>query len=81
MNGGDKNSQDQKLVIGGEIYNSLCKNCHQGGKGGPNLFSINLEISGIIYSVSNGVGNMPSFKVLLSEVEIESLAYFILENK
>jgi mono/diheme cytochrome c family protein len=76
----DKNSHDRKLVIGSEIYNSLCKSCHQAGQG-PNLYSIKLKISSIINSVTNGAGNMPSFKALLSEEEIEAVAYFILENK
>jgi mono/diheme cytochrome c family protein len=77
----DKNSHDRKLVLGGEIYNSLCKSCHQAGEKGPNLYSIKLETSSIINSVTNGTGNMPSFKTLLSEEEIEAVAYFILENK
>ena len=77
----DKNSHDQKLALGGEIYNSLCKSCHQAGEKGPNLYSIKLETSSIINSVTNGAGNMPSFKALLSEEEIEAVAYFILENK
>lgn len=76
----DKNSHDQKLVLGSEIYNSLCKSCHLNGEKGPNLYSIKLETGSIINSVSNGVGNMPSFKTLLSEEEIEAVAYFILEN-
>ena len=77
----DKNSHDRKLVLGGEIYSSLCKSCHQAGEKGPNLYSIKLKISSIINSVTNGAGNMPSFKALLSEEEIEAVAYFILENK
>ena len=76
----DKNSHDQKFVLGSEIYNSLCKSCHLNGEKGPNLYSIKLETGSIINSVSNGVGNMPSFKTLLSEEEIEAVAYFILEN-
>ena len=76
----DKNSHDQKLMLGSEIYNSLCKSCHLNGEKGPNLYSIKLETGSIINSVSNGVGNMPSFKTLLSEEEIEAVAYFILEN-
>jgi mono/diheme cytochrome c family protein len=76
----DKNSHDQKLVLGNEIYNSLCKSCHLNGEKGPNLYLVKLETSSFIYSVTNGVGNMPSFKTLLSEEEIEAVAYFILEN-
>ena len=76
----DKNSHDRKLVLGGEIYSSLCKSCHQAGEKGHNLYSIKLEISSIVNSVTNGAGNMPSFKALLSEEEIEAVAYFILEN-
>jgi len=76
----DKNSHDQKLVLGSEIYNSLCKSCHLNGKKGPNLYSVKLETNSFINSVTNGVGNMPSFKSLLSEEEIKAVAYFILEN-
>lgn len=76
----DKNSHDQKLVLGSEIYNSLCKSCHLNGEKGPNLYSVKLETNSFINSVTNGVGNMPSFKSSLSEEEIEAVAYFILEN-
>ena len=78
---GDKNSHDQKLALGGEIYNGLCKSCHQAGEKGPNLYSIKLETNSIINVVTNGVGNMPSFKTLLTKEEIEDVAYFILNNK
>ena len=77
----DKNSHEQKLVHGGEIYNSLCKSCHQAEEKGPNLYSIKLDTNSIINAVTNGIGNMPSFKALLSEEEIKDVAYFILENK
>ena len=76
----DKNSHDQKLMLGSEIYNSLCKSCHLNGEKGPNLYSVKLETNSFINSVTNGVGNMPSFKSLLSEEEIKAVAYFILEN-
>ena len=76
----DKNSHDQKLVLGSEIYNSLCKSCHLNGEKGPNLYSVKLETNSFINLVTNGVGNMPSFKSLLSEEEIKAVAYFILEN-
>ena len=50
------------------------------GEKGPNLYLVKLETSSFIYSVTNGVGNMPSFKTLLSEEEIKAVAYFVLEN-
>ena len=76
----ENNSNDQKFIKGEKIYNNFCKSCHMDGGKGHNLFSKNYEITDILNAVSNGIGSMPSFKELLSEEDIDAVAYFILKK-
>ena len=71
------NSNDQKFVMGNKIYNNYCKSCHMDGGKGLNLFSKNYEIHDILTAVSNGIGTMPSFRDILSQQEMDAVAYFI----
>jgi mono/diheme cytochrome c family protein len=60
-----------------------CGSCHTlkaagaAGTVGPNLDQANLSSSAIIDWVTNGKGNMPSFKAQLSRKQIADLAAFV----
>jgi len=48
---------------------------------GPNLTSSTLELSEIVDKVTYGESMMPSFEHVLTEDEIEAVAYYIFEKK
>ena len=79
---------DEKMVLGLEIYNekAQCNACHtlqaanSNGDIGPNLDQLKPQIDQIIYTVTNGIGVMPSFDGLLTLEEIEAVAYYIFKS-
>jgi len=79
---------DDKMTLGLEVYNNkaMCGTCHAlqaaGSESqiGPNLDYLKPQISGIIYTVTNGIGVMPAFDVTLTAEEIEAVAYYVFEN-
>jgi mono/diheme cytochrome c family protein len=71
---GDDSSTSNKISLGSEVYYNFCSSCHDTGMG-PNFNT--QKFSEIVYRVRHGGGGMPSFKNILSENEIESVAYYI----
>jgi len=47
---------------------------------GPNLNEIKPDIGRVINAVTNGIGVMPSFLGILSEEEINAVAYYVSES-
>jgi len=79
---------DDKMVLGLEVYNNKaqCGVCHtlqsaeSEGQIGPNLDQINVQMSQIIYAVTNGIGVMPPWEGILTNEEIEAVAYYVFSN-
>ena len=79
---------DDKMTLGLEVYNNKaqCGACHTlqsaGSESqiGPNLDQINVQMSQIIYAVTNGIGVMPSWEGILTNEEIEAVAYYVFSN-
>mgnify|MGYP001166435671 CR=1 FL=1 len=84
----DKTFADDKMILGLEVYNNKaqCGVCHtmkaagSEGKIGPNLDEIKPSIDQIIYVVTNGIGVMQSWEGILTEEEIEAVAYYIFNS-
>ena len=76
----DDSSTSNKISLGSEVYSNVCSSCHEGGMG-PNLTSSTLELSEIVDKVTYGESMMPSFEHVLTEDEIEAVAYYIFEKK
>ena len=79
---------DDKMILGLEVYNNKaqCGVCHTlqsaGSEGqiGPNLDQINVQMSQIIYAVTNGIGVMPPWEGILTNEEIEAVAYYVFNS-
>ena len=79
---------DDKMTLGLEVYNNKaqCGVCHTlqsaGSESqiGPNLDQINVQMSQIIYAVTNGIGVMPPWEGILTNGEIEAVAYYVFSN-
>ena len=79
---------DDKMTLGLEVYNNKaqCGVCHTlqsaGSEGqiGPNLDQINVQMSQIIYAVTNGIGVMPPWEGILTSEEIEAVAYYVFNS-
>ena len=79
---------DDKMTLGLEVYNNKaqCGVCHTlqsaGSEGqiGPNLDQINVQMSKIIYAVTNGIGVMPPWEGILTNEEIEAVAYYVFNS-
>jgi|TARA_B100000929_G_scaffold221180_1_gene177637 mono/diheme cytochrome c family protein len=76
----DDSSTSNKISLGSEVYYNFCSSCHDTGMG-PNLDFNTLKFSEIVYKVTYGGGGMPSFKNILTENEIETVAYYIFKTK
>tara|TARA_B100001121_G_C18150661_1_gene372150 strand:+ start:53 stop:364 length:312 start_codon:yes stop_codon:yes gene_type:complete len=78
---------DQKLNLGKEIFLNIgnCSACHSlkdagsVANVGPNLNEIRPDMGRVIISVTNGAGVMPSYLGILSQDEIEAVAYYVSE--
>ena len=76
---------DDKMVLGLEVYNNKaqCGTCHTlqaaGSEEniGPNLDQLKPTIPQIIYAVTNGIGVMQAWEGILTDEEIEAVAYYI----
>ena len=76
------------MTLGLEVYNNKaqCGVCHtlqsaeSEGQIGPNLDQINVQMSQIIYAVKNGIGVMPPWEGILTNEEIEAVAYYVFRN-
>ena len=79
---------DTKMKLGLEIYNNKaqCGVCHvlqeaeSEGQIGPNLDILKPQISQIIAAVKNGIGVMQAWEGILTNEEIEAVAYYIFNS-
>ncbi len=79
---------DPKMELGLEIYKNkaMCGTCHvlQSAKStgdiGPNLDQLKPTIDQIIYVVTNGVGVMQSWTGILTNEEIDAVAYYVFNS-
>ena len=78
-------SADEKMDLGLEVYinKAQCGSCHSlkaadsNGEIGPNLDVLKPQIDQIIYTVTNGIGVMPAWEGILTNEEIEAVAYYV----
>ena len=84
-----KNSfADEKMTLGLEVYNNKaqCGVCHSlqaadsDGQIGPNLDMLKPKMTQIVSAVTNGIGVMPPWEGILTEKEIEAVAYYIFNS-
>ncbi|MBO3270020.1 cytochrome c [Hymenobacter defluvii] len=71
------------LAAGHAIYTQRCAVCHgedgrKGANGAHDLTKSNLNTTGRIYMVKNGLGKMPGFKDQLSDAEMEQVVAYSL---
>ena len=79
---------DEKMILGLDVYNNKaqCGVCHSlqaaGSEGqiGPNLDMLKPQMAQIISAVTNGIGVMPPWEGILTEKEIEAVAYYIFNS-
>ena len=79
---------DDKMVVGLDVYNNKaqCGTCHtlqaagSGGNIGPNLDQLKPTIPQIIYAVTNGIGVMQAWEGILTDEEIEAVAYYVFNS-
>ena len=79
---------DDKMILGLDIYNNKaqCGVCHTlqaaGSTGdiGPNLDQLKPTIHRIISVVTNGIGVMQAWEDILTQEEIEAVAYYVFNN-
>ena len=79
---------DDKMALGLDVYNNKaqCGVCHtlqatgSSGDIGPNLDQLNLSIDQIIYVVTNGIGVMQAWEGILTDEEIEAVAYYVFNS-
>ena len=79
---------DDKMELGIEIYNekAMCGTCHtlqaasSDGDIGPNLDMLKPQLPQIISAVANGIGVMPPWKGILTDEEIEAVAYYVFHS-
>ena len=79
---------DDKMVIGLDVYNNKaqCGVCHtlqaagSVGNIGPNLDQHKPSIAQIIYVVTNGIGVMQAWEGILTDEEIEAVAYYVFNS-
>ena len=78
---------DEKFNLGKDVFLNAgnCGICHSlrdagsAGNIGPNLNEIRPDIGRVVISVTNGAGVMPSYLGVLSQDEIEAVAYYVSE--
>ncbi len=79
---------DEKMTLGLKVYNdkAMCGTCHtlkaakSNGQIGPNLDMLKANLNQIIYVVKNGIGVMPPWDGILSDEEIEAVAYYVFNS-
>ena len=79
---------DPKMDLGLEIYNNKaqCGVCHalqaagSDGQIGPNLDQLKPTIPRIISAVTNGIGVMQAWEGILTQEEIEAVAYYVFNS-
>ena len=76
-------SPEAGLAAGQAIFTQRCAVCHgsdgkKGLNGAHDLTKSNLNATGRVYMVTNGLGLMPSFKAQLTPAEIDQVAAYSL---
>ena len=79
---------DPKMDLGLEVYNNKaqCGVCHtlqaarSTGDIGPNFDQLTPTIPQIISAVTNGIGVMPPWEGILTDEEIEAVAYYVFNS-
>ena len=79
---------DPMMDLGLEVYNNKaqCGVCHallangSDGQIGPNFDQLKPTMSQIIYAVTNGIGVMQAWEGILTDEEIEAVAYYIFNS-
>ena len=79
---------EEKMKLGLEVYKNkaMCGTCHKmqtadsNGDIGPNLDQLKPSLDRIIYVVKNGIGVMQSWEGILSNEEIEAVAYYVFNS-
>ena len=79
---------DPKMDLGLEVYDNKaqCGVCHtlqaagSAGDIGPNFDQLTPTIPQIISAVTNGIGVMPPWEGILTDEEIEAVAYYVFNN-
>jgi cytochrome c6 len=74
---------DTGLAAGQAIFTRRCAPCHgadgkKGLNGAHDLTRSNLNATGRVYMVTNGLGKMPAFKAQLTAAEIEQVVAYSL---
>ena len=76
------------MVLGLEVYNNKaqCGTCHtlhaagSVGNIGPNLDQLKPSMVQITYAVTNGIGVMQAWEGILTQEEIEAVAYYVFNS-
>ena len=76
------------MTLGLEVYNNkaqcgLCHTLQAAGSDsliGPNLDQLKAQIPRIISAVTNGIGVMPPWEGILTDEEIEAVAYYVFNS-
>ena len=79
---------DPKMDLGLEVYNNKaqCGVCHalqaaeSDGQIGPNFDQLKPTMSQIIAAVTNGIGVMQAWEGILTDKEIEAVAYYVFNS-
>ena len=79
---------DDKMALGLDVYNNRaqCGVCHtlkaagSAGNIGPDLDQLKPPMSQIIYVVTNGIGVMQAWEGILTDEEIEAVAYYVFNS-
>jgi len=79
---------DPKMELGLDVYNNkvMCGTCHtllvagSTGNIGPNLDLLKPTMDRVIYAVTNGIGVMQAWEGILTEEEIEAVAYYVFNS-
>ena len=79
---------DDYMVIGLDVYNNKaqCGACHtlkaagSAGNIGPDLDLLKPQIPQIIVAVTNGIGVMQAWEGILTEEEIEAVAFYVFSS-
>ena len=79
---------DPKMELGLDVYNNKaqCGVCHtlqvagSAGDIGPNFDQLTPTIPKIISAVTNGIGVMPPWEGILTDEEIEAVAYYVFNS-
>ena len=79
---------DPKMDLGLEVYNNKaqCGVCHTlqtaGSEGqiGPNLDILRPQMAQIISAVTDGIGVMQAWEGILTDEEIEAVAYYVFNS-